>query len=70
MSNFDKRLFMKDRGKRFDINSYLVVLAYEIDHICKTDNVSLSDRAILQNLISYINGIDTDPGEINYNTIC
>lgn len=69
MSHFDKKLFIKDKGKIFDIDSYLLVIMYEIDHTTKTVNMSMSDRAILQNLIEYINGIDTDPGEINYNTI-
>lgn len=69
MSHFDKRLFIKDKGKKFDINAYLVVIMHEIDHTTKTINMAMSDRAILQNLIEYINDIDTDPGEINYNTI-
>ena len=69
MSFFDKRLFIKDKGKKFDINSYLLVIMYEIDHTTKTVNMSMSERAILQNLIKHINDIHTDPGEINYNTI-
>lgn len=70
MSHFDKKLFMKDKCRRFDINSYLAVIIFEIEHTTKNVNMALSDRAILQNLIEYINDIETDdPGEINYNTI-